>query len=1051
MTRRRSRSARRTTTVSEVSTMPPYRFLWNVSIVFYVYGKHFRGRGERENYNYSVDCCGIRDPDRDPSLNGHAGFNDSILERTYGNMQCKDLIGDFLWWMMTRPEGTARLHVGVYCVRGRHWSTAMAWFAEQVEEDTRAYERKGEYTNALAELCLALKQEPSHVSSLITQGLIHMQMKELEQAETSYRKALAVEKNHALALVRLGYCKLLAADLQEAIHLFQRALQQRCGTVALPRSVKGSARIYMALAMMGQQDIDGALYQLAEARKNHRNFESLCSSGKDSIVKGECEGLVGKLRSMSDLDVTLAQAWQLVELMAKELEMGLRDPSAGKGSSPESGQSPTREQFTASSPESQAKKVKGEAASSPVTDRRAWATSGTEAAGPGPERRAWISTTDAKDARSTGQLDQGGKILLAKHEMIDFAKLTQKDCLGSGGFGAVYRGIFETREVAIKKLFCEDGGNISPLQLEELEKEVVALRSLSHPRLVGFIGACLQPPNLCIVTEIHGQAAVVSEITTCEHEGRNAKSALHRAALRGRAEMISLFLREEAPVDVLDEQGNTPLSGPSGPSGTCLRPDKKLLRAVGEGVTFAQEMAVTNSWDEQSIADGKALIRMLEAEQVPLDNLPAEPPAASHPLPEKVRSFGHVDPEVSLPVDKPASPREEPEVCLQALVKQADLGSVKRWLRCKSQQLPLPGECDTKHREAKGIKASESPVLAHAICTLLPRTAESALFAAVGSCEFSETGEDIRVAQPRAESALHLAALHGHTDILMLLLETRINPNVTNDQGRGRLPVPPSAADRMVTIFFDASKNAASAAKIFSKGISSVFCHACTRFMPGGSLHHLLHKARTPLTLGTQSKIAIQVCEGVDFLHGHAPPVVHRDLKSLNIVLDRIYNAKICDFGLTQSMEKTHITLKEGGNGGSPRYMAPECYDCKGKITEKVDVWALGCILVEVFGGPLPYDDCSNIQQIVAKVLIDKQLPYIPHHLPAGVRPIVEDCFQFDFKQRASAQDAQATGVLPDEIAGIARIAPKSLPDGCGSRTRQVIVNDCAYSCIWLA
>lgn len=546
----------------------------------------------------------------------------------------------------------------------------------------QAYERKGEYTNALAELSLALKQEPSHVSSLITQGLIHMQMKELEQAETSYRKALAVEKNHALALVRLGYCKLLAADLQEAILLFQRALQQRCGTVALPRSVKGSARIYMALAMMGQQDMDGALYQLAEARKNHRNFENLCSSGKDSIVKGECEGLVGKLRSMSDLDVTLAQAWQLVELMAKELEMGLRDPSAGKGSSPESGQSPARDQFTASSPESQAKKVKGEAVSSPATDRRAWVsnqTSGAEAAGPGPgpERRAWISATEAKDARSTGQLDQGGKILLAKHEMIDFAKLTQKDCLGSGGFGAVYRGYFGTREVAIKKLFCEDGGNISPLQLEELEKEVVALRSLSHPRLVGFIGACLQPPNLCIVTE----------------------------------------------------------------------------------------------------------------------------------------------------------------------------------------------------------------------------------------------------------------------------------------------------------------------------------------FMPGGSLHHLLHKARTPLTLGTQSKIAIQVCEGVDFLHGHTPPVVHRDLKSLNIVLDRIYNAKICDFGLTQSMEKTHITLKEGGNGGSPRYMAPECYDCKGKITEKVDVWALGCILVEVFGGPLPYDDCSNIQQIVAKVLIDKQLPYIPHHLPAGVRPIVEDCFQFDFKQRASAQD----------------------------------------------
>lgn len=60
-----------------------------------------------------------------------------------------------------------------------------------------------------------------------------MQLKNLDEAETSFRRALAVHKNHALALVRLGYCKLLSGDLQEAIVTFQRALQQRCGTVAL--------------------------------------------------------------------------------------------------------------------------------------------------------------------------------------------------------------------------------------------------------------------------------------------------------------------------------------------------------------------------------------------------------------------------------------------------------------------------------------------------------------------------------------------------------------------------------------------------------------------------------------------------------------------------------------------------------------------------------------------------------------------------------------------------------------------------------------------------
>mmetsp|Transcript_61851 Transcript_61851/g.144868 ORF Transcript_61851/g.144868 Transcript_61851/m.144868 type:complete len:456 (-) Transcript_61851:112-1479(-) len=396
--------------------------------------------------------------------------------------------------------------------------------------------------------------------------------------------------------------------------------------------------------------------------------------------------------------------------------------------------------------------------------------------------------------------------------------------------------------------------------------------------------------HLDSIRRTQGQAAVVSEITTCEHEGRNAKSALHRAALRGRAEIISVFLREEAPVDVLDEQGNTPLHLATDLGRAravhCLLQARACVQTRNCFGRSAKEMAVTNSWDEQSIADGKALIRrMFEEEQVPLDNLPAEPPAAPHPLPEKVCSLEHVEPEISLRADKPASSREDleaasswtrvfvgerkseskhqtsasmssrtsysqmsddaflREACLQALVKQADLGSVKRWLRCKSQQLPLPGE-----------------------------TAESALFAAVGSCEFSETGEDTRVAQ----SALHLAALHGHTDILMLLLETRINPNVTNDQGstplhlavdldraesaqlllkfranpclrnnfgrtpygmrdgRGRLPVPPSAADRMVTIFFDASKH-----------LSDTECSICREdFQQGDQLRVLpcLHK-----------------------------------------------------------------------------------------------------------------------------------------------------------------------------------------------------------------
>ena len=90
--------------------------------------------------------------------------------------------------------------------------------------------------------------------------------------------------------------------------------------------------------------------------------------------------------------------------------------------------------------------------------------------------------------------------------------------------------------------------------------------------------------------------------------------------------------------------------------------------------------------------------------------------------------------------------------------------------------------------------------------------------------------------------------------------------------------------------------------------------------MPGGSLHHLLHINKVRLIYEQQIRMALQLIEGVAFLHGQKPsPMVHRDLKSLNIVLDMKYNCKICDFGLTRTMDKTHMSLKEGGNGGSPR------------------------------------------------------------------------------------------------------------------------------------
>jgi len=200
-----------------------------------------------------------------------------------------------------------------------------------------------------------------------------------------------------------------------------------------------------------------------------------------------------------------------------------------------------------------------------------------------------------------------------------------------------------------------------------------------------------------------------------------------------------------------------------------------------------------------------------------------------------------------------------------------------------------------------------------------------------------------------------------------------------------------------------------------------------TELSSGGSLYGLLHQRKVPLQ------------QGVAFLHQLHPPFVHRDLKSANVVLDAELGAKLCDFGLTESMEKTHISRRDA-EGGSPRYMAPESFDSRKKITEKVDVWALGCLVIEVYTGLQPHEDCTSIQQVAAKLLVRLEKPF-PDELPAiaivetqgsskenaertEVAKLVDPCFQREPSQRPSAASlleglqrvevaAQRGGALP--------------------------------------
>merc|ERR1719436_248564 len=153
-----------------------------------------------------------------------------------------------------------------------------------------------------------------------------------------------------------------------------------------------------------------------------------------------------------------------------------------------------------------------------------------------------------------------------------------------------------------------------------------------------------------------------------------------------------------------------------------------------------------------------------------------------------------------------------------------------------------------------------------------------------------------------------------------------------------------------------------------------------TEYMPGGSLHHLLHVRKLRLPSLHCTNMCLQLADGVMYLHSQNPVVVHRDLKSLNVVLDMSLNIKLCDFGLTESMDRTHITKKN--NGGSPRYMAPELFDSRTKITEKVDIWSMGCIFNEIFAGGLPYEGINTLADLTREMLVHKRTPTIPPSVP---------------------------------------------------------------------
>ncbi|KAI5661603.1 hypothetical protein M9H77_20926 [Catharanthus roseus] len=153
-------------------------------------------------------------------------------------------------------------------------------------------------------------------------------------------------------------------------------------------------------------------------------------------------------------------------------------------------------------------------------------------------------------------------------------------------------------------------------------------------------------------------------------------------------------------------------------------------------------------------------------------------------------------------------------------------------------------------------------------------------------------------------------------------------------------------------------------------------------YLPNGNLHQLLHmvvgsSGSVPppptLTWAKRAQIAIQIAKAVEFLHEENPcTIIHRDIKSTNVLFDSDWNAKLADFGLALKLsDKLHYPP-----AGTIGYLDP-CYSVPSKLSTKIDVFSFGVLLLEIISGKKVIDVLRSPSSIVewAIPLIEKHGP----------------------------------------------------------------------------
>lgn len=162
-----------------------------------------------------------------------------------------------------------------------------------------------------------------------------------------------------------------------------------------------------------------------------------------------------------------------------------------------------------------------------------------------------------------------------------------------------------------------------------------------------------------------------------------------------------------------------------------------------------------------------------------------------------------------------------------------------------------------------------------------------------------------------------------------------------------------------------------------------------------GNLWDLLHNSSVELPVQLRLRMLVDAAHGMEYLHSFQPPIVHRDLKSANLLYDKNFRVKVGDFGLSRSKDVQYTMT---GQCGTFQWMSPEVMQSQ-RYTEKADIFSFGVIIWEILFRQIPYAGMNSVQVSIA-VITQSMRPPVPSDTPPELSKLMQDCWNTNPSQR---------------------------------------------------